>query len=113
MPETVRAAPEEVATASCARLRRAIHAGFFPQTEYVLHGEYRHVCNRHHGVADQFPRLPEVHLINPWLLGEECKPIIVCDANVALHFEPILISEKRAHLGLLGMQACPPFFWRA
>jgi len=30
-------------------------------------------------------RLPEVHFINPWLLGEKCKPIIVCDADKALH----------------------------
>jgi hypothetical protein len=44
--------------------------------------------------------LPEIHLINPWLVGEKCKPIIVSDADKAPHFEPILISEKLAHLGL-------------
>ena len=26
------------------------------------------------------------YLINPWLPGEKCKPIIVRDANKALHF---------------------------
>jgi hypothetical protein len=31
-------------------------------------------------------RLPEVHLINPWLLGEECTPIIIRDANKTFHF---------------------------
>jgi hypothetical protein len=33
-------------------------------------------------------RLPEIHLINPWLLGEECKPIIIRDANKAFHLLP-------------------------
>jgi hypothetical protein len=33
-------------------------------------------------------RLPEVHLINPWLLREEFKPIIILDADKALHFLP-------------------------
>ena len=32
------------------------------------------------------PRLPEVDFINPWLLGEKCKPIIVRNADKALHF---------------------------
>ena len=31
-------------------------------------------------------RLPEINFINPWLLGEECKPIIIRDADKALHF---------------------------
>ena len=30
-------------------------------------------------------RLPEIYLINPWLLGEECKPIIIRDADKTLH----------------------------
>jgi len=30
-------------------------------------------------------RLPKIHLINPWLLGEECKPIIIRDADGARH----------------------------
>jgi len=47
--------------------------------------------------------LPEVYLIDPWLLGEKCKAIIVRDADETLHFEPILVLEKLAHLGLLGM----------
>jgi hypothetical protein len=54
-------------------------------------------------INNYLPLLPEVYLITPWLLGEKYKPIIVCDADVALHFELILVSEKRAHLGLLGM----------
>ena len=29
--------------------------------------------------------------------------IIICDADVALHFELILVLEKLAYLGLLGM----------
>jgi len=55
--------------------------------------------------------LPENYVIDPWLLGEKRKPTIICDADVALHFELILVSEKLArqtygglaHLGLLGM----------
>jgi len=31
-------------------------------------------------------RLPELYLINPWLLGEECKPIIIRDADKALYW---------------------------
>jgi hypothetical protein len=49
------------------------------------------------------PWLPEIHLINSWLLGEKRKPIIIRDAHKALHFEPILFSEKLAHLGFLRM----------
>jgi len=30
--------------------------------------------------------LPEVNLINPCLLGERCKTIIIRDADKALHF---------------------------
>ena len=30
--------------------------------------------------------LPEVYLIYPWLPGEKCKPIIICDADKALYF---------------------------
>jgi len=30
--------------------------------------------------------LPKVYLIDPWLLGEESKPIIICNADKALHF---------------------------
>jgi hypothetical protein len=30
--------------------------------------------------------LPKIDLINPWLLGEECKPIIICDADKAFHY---------------------------
>jgi len=30
-------------------------------------------------------RFTEVTLINPWLLGEKCKPIIIGDADKALH----------------------------
>ena len=48
-------------------------------------------------------RLPEIYLINPWLLGEKGKPVIICDADKTLHFEPILFSENLTHLGLLGM----------
>ena len=29
--------------------------------------------------------LPEVYLINLWLLGEECKPIIICNGDKTLH----------------------------
>jgi hypothetical protein len=43
------------------------------------------------------------YLINPWLVEEKGKPIIVCDAYRTLHFEPILFLGKLAHLGLLGM----------
>ena len=32
------------------------------------------------------PLLPEVYLINPRLLGEKCEPIIIRDADKALHF---------------------------
>ena len=53
--------------------------------------------------ARSWPWLPGIHLIYPKLLEEKCKPIIVCDADVALHFELILDSEKLAHLRLLGM----------
>ena len=30
-------------------------------------------------------RLPKIDLINPWLLGEKCKPIIVRDADKAFN----------------------------
>jgi hypothetical protein len=30
-------------------------------------------------------RLPEVYLIDPWLLGEKRKPIIIRDAEQTLH----------------------------
>jgi len=33
-----------------------------------------------------YTRLPEIHLINLWLLGERFKPIIIRDADKALHF---------------------------
>jgi len=32
--------------------------------------------------------LPEVYLINPWLLGEECKPLIIRDAGGAPRASP-------------------------
>lgn len=46
-----------------------------------------------------------------WLPKEKCKPLIICDADKTLHFEPILFSGKLARqtygglaqLGLLGM----------
>jgi len=31
-------------------------------------------------------RLPEVPLINPWVLGEKDKPIMFSDPDGALHF---------------------------
>jgi len=31
------------------------------------------------------PWLPKNYLINPWLLGEECKPIIIRDVDKTLH----------------------------
>jgi len=49
------------------------------------------------------PLLPEIYLIDPWLLGEKGKPVIIRDADKTLHFEPILVLEKLAQLGLLGM----------
>jgi len=45
-------------------------------------------------------QLIEVQFINPWLVGEKIEPIIICDADEALHFEPILFLEKRADLDL-------------
>jgi hypothetical protein len=39
-------------------------------------------------------RMPEIHLINPLLLGEECRPIIIPDAGGVI-------------------RACPPSLWRA
>jgi hypothetical protein len=32
------------------------------------------------------PPLSEIHLINPWLLGGEGKPVIIRDGNKAVHF---------------------------
>jgi hypothetical protein len=30
--------------------------------------------------------MPEIHLINPWLLGEEGKPVIIRDTDETFHF---------------------------
>jgi hypothetical protein len=30
------------------------------------------------------PLLPEVYFINPWLMGEKCRPIIIHNTNKAL-----------------------------
>jgi hypothetical protein len=48
-------------------------------------------------------RVPQVHFINPWLLGEKYTPIIIRDADKALHF---VFSETLARLrrGLLTHQ---------
>ena len=32
--------------------------------------------------------LPEVYLVNPWLMGEKCKPIIIRNADKTVHLLP-------------------------
>jgi len=36
-------------------------------------------------VSSPLPPGCQIHLINPWLLGEECTPIIIYDVHKALH----------------------------
>ena len=49
-------------------------------------------------------RLPEVNLINPWLLGEKCKPIIIRDADKAVHFVPrVTLSNFRINVSSHGV----------
>jgi len=38
------------------------------------------------------------NLINPWLLGEKCKPNIICDDNKGIHLCAYLPSGNLANL---------------